>query len=126
MSILLQVQFSIAASAPTGTRIAGTIFNLGQNPTLGLNSINLTGKKITKAYVPASPEAANLAMFIVNPSGNVVVLGTETQLTMTTTFNPNIIKNILCETSGDYGFSAVTTATAGSSATTVNLMVELE
>ncbi|MEM5784799.1 MAG: hypothetical protein QXF15_03625 [Candidatus Aenigmatarchaeota archaeon] len=126
MGMLLQVQFSVPASAAVGTRIAGTIYNLGQNPTLALASINLTGKKIVKAYVPASPNTANLAMFIINPNGNVQVLGTETQLTMTTTFNPNVIKNILCETSGDYAFSAVTTATAGSSATTVNLMVELE
>lgn len=126
MGMLLQIGFSIPANTSSGSRINGQIVNLGQNPTVPLNSINLTGKKITKAYVPATPSIVNLAMFIINPSGNSQILGTEAQLTMTTTFNPNIMKNILCESAGDYAFAGVCTGPAGSTALNITLMIELE
>ncbi|MEM0143561.1 MAG: hypothetical protein QXL94_06385 [Candidatus Parvarchaeum sp.] len=125
MTMQLMVNFSVAASAAAGTRIVGSIYNLSQNPSQALTTINLTGHTITKAYVPAAAEAGNLAFFAVNPNGSVALLGTETSLTQTTVFNPNTIKNIMLQTAGDYGFAGVLTNTAGSSAVTVSLMVEI-
>ncbi|MEM3265545.1 MAG: hypothetical protein QXH07_06280 [Thermoplasmata archaeon] len=125
MSINLLVTFVTGASDPAGTRYSGVIKNLNANPNVSLNTITVSGPHtLTRASVPAAPSPGNLAIAITSDEGGKASLGTETDITQTTVFNPNTAKQIPLK-GGTYSFEAVSTAPGPSSSTTINMLVTI-
>ena len=123
MPINLLVQFTTGVSDAAGTRYSGTIKNLNANPAVALNNLQIVGAHtLTRASVPAAASAGNLALSITSDEGGKASLGTETDITQTTVFNPQTSKVIPLK-GGTYSFDAVSTAVGPAAATTISMLV---
>ena len=125
MPINLLVQFTTGVSDAAGTRYSGTVKNLNANPAVSLNNLQIVGPKtLTRASVPAAASSGNLALAITSDEGGKASLGTETDITQTTVFNPQTTKAIPLK-GGTYSFDAVSTAVGPASATVISVLITI-